>query len=222
MVRKAAKRISAWIRRHRDKYVCQCGCGEFIEIKHEHYYSGIPSFIKGHNLGEGGMAAALPQSNSFWDRLSEEEQERRLSQLKSFPSGEEHPNWAGGIHITEAGYRLIRTPAHPFAKDGYVAEHRLLVEAWMRENAPNHGAMCKVDGVPYLNRSTVVHHRDEIKDHNVLGNLILMKDQGTHLAWHMKNVGELEKFVLYSDEIFCPWIVDNGENNSENPYREEV
>lgn len=179
-----------------------------IEVKREHYRTGVPRFIKGHNFEKynPSMGLEAPPEETYWDRLSDIEKERRVNQLKSFPSGEDHPNWGGGWFITQSGYKMVLTPDYPFDNDGYVQEHRLVVEKWMRENAPDHPFMMVVDGVSYLNRECVVHHRDENKLNNQLLNLLLLRSQATHLAWHMRQIPEADKFTEFSDRVFCPWV----------------
>lgn len=208
---KRTKRIDAWIRRHTNHHLCACGCGEYIEIKRSHYHAGIPKFVKGHNFSSDfnpKTDVEAPELPTSWSGLSPEERTRRLAHLKNFPKGPSHPNWAGGIKRSEAGYRLVLLPEHPYSTGGYFPEHRLVVETWMRENAPDHDYMIDIDGEKFLKRTTVVHHRDEHKSNNSLSNLVLLVNQGAHLSWHMRKLEEREKFVEYSDRSFCPWILN--------------
>lgn len=207
MAKKPSAKIDRWVKRHEFKHLCLCGCGEYIEVKRIHYRTGIPKFIKGHNFESFNPSKGLvvPKELSIWETLSDEEKERRLSNLKSFPRMEEHPNWAGGEIKTDSGYILVRE-YHPFSANGYVQQHRLVVERWMRENSPTHEFMTSVDGVPFLKKSVVVHHRNEIKDCNNIENLICMRTQGIHLSWHKSSLTEKEKLVKYRINIFCPWI----------------
>lgn len=206
---KRTRRIDAWVRRHEGQHQCQCGCGEVVPIKREHYRTGVPKFLKGHNF-QGAYNPKTdeeaPKEESAWDRLTEEEKARRLSLLRSFPSGPEHPNWQGGQKVSDAGYRLIRLPEHPYAVNGYFPEHRLIVENRMRETNPKHRFMVELDGEVFLRRGTVVHHRDENKLNNDISNLVLLDSQSTHLSWHMRKCEESEKFVEYGDKLFCPWV----------------
>lgn len=93
------------------------------------------------------------------------------------PTGERHgmwgrrgdkcPNWKGG-RVRARNYILIHNPNHPRAtKDGYVYEHRLVME--------------KVLG-RYLESWEIVHHKNGIKDDNCPENLELFPHQGQHLA----------------------------------------
>ena len=74
-----------------------------------------------------------------------------------------------GYRVTDRGYVYIRAPDHPCAgKDGYVAEHRLVMEAHLGR---------------YLQASEVVHHINGVKNDNRIENLEL-KDFGEHTAEH--------------------------------------
>lgn len=82
-----------------------------------------------------------------------------------------------GIHewghrkIHENGYVLVYAPDHPAAsKDGYVLEHRLVVERSI-------GRMLTPD--------EVVHHKDHNKSNNQLENLQLMTTHD-HMSMHMR------------------------------------
>ena len=83
-------------------------------------------------------------------------------------------------------------PEHPFAKDGYMAEHRYLVEERTKRYTPNHPLLVKgPDGEKYLSPTAVVHHIDEVKDNNNPGsgpgddgNLMLLPNQAAHAFIH--------------------------------------
>jgi len=69
-------------------------------------------------------------------------------------------NWNGGRKITFHGYVRIRVPEHPYAaNDGYVPEHRLVIEKHIGR---------------YLLPSEQVHHIDGDKTNNELSNLQLL------------------------------------------------
>jgi hypothetical protein len=208
VARTNSKKIDRWIKRHTDEHLCMCGCGNVIEIKRKHYKKGIPKFCKGHNFRTFNprQGKEAPNRLTLWESLSEEERARRLSMLKNFPRGKTHPNWGGGEIITESGYLHIRVYDHPKCSSGYIPEHRRIVECWVRENYPTHKFMEEINGEVYLNDDVIVHHRNEDKLCNDLGNLVLMRDQGIHLSWHMQKISEEEKFIKYENKIFCPWI----------------
>jgi hypothetical protein len=188
------KDITRWVRRHQFKHLCGCGCGEFIPITRAHAKPsvGIPKYIKGHNLRPKLSPEEVEEEKeSAWDKLSPEEQERRLGQLTSFKKREKNPSWKGGRRIDENGYVRLLMPDHPFAKDGYVAEHRFKVEERTRKYHPNHPLLVDVDGKKYLDPQSVVHHIDEVKTNNdvgngpnEIGNLMLLPNQAAHSFIH--------------------------------------
>jgi len=85
-------------------------------------------------------------------------------------SGEKHWNWNGGKYISTSGYVYILKPNHPFAKkNGYIAEHRLVVEKRIGR---------------YLQPTERVHHINGIKDDNKSQNLKLFPNDGAHYKFH--------------------------------------
>lgn len=40
--------LAEWIESQKDKHLCQCGCGGYIQIKKAHQRLGIPRFLVGH------------------------------------------------------------------------------------------------------------------------------------------------------------------------------
>ena len=74
-----------------------------------------------------------------------------------------------GRRVTDRGYIYIRAPDHPCAgKDGYVAEHRLVMEAHLGR---------------HLQANEVVHHINGVKNDNRIENLELM-EFGRHSSEH--------------------------------------
>ena len=83
--------------------------------------------------------------------------------------GEKHPNWKGGRIIDMKGYGLIYKPDHPYAHvDGYVRENRLVMEQHIGR---------------YLRPDEDVHHKNENKQDNRIGNLVLV-DHALHTSHH--------------------------------------
>lgn len=77
-------------------------------------------------------------------------------------SGENASNWKGGKQITPSGYIKIRLPAyalHPNSRNGYIYEHRLVMEKHLGR---------------YLTKDEAIHHKNGIKDDNRLENLELV------------------------------------------------
>lgn len=82
--------------------------------------------------------------------------------------GKRSNNWRGGKSKKE-GYVLIWNPKHPHSKNGYVFEHRLVMEKHLGR---------------YLSPTEVVHHVNEILDDNRLENLKLFSSNGVHRNHH--------------------------------------
>ena len=70
------------------------------------------------------------------------------------------------------GYILERSVRHPFNVSGYVLQHRLVMESWMREIVPDHQFLIDINGVKHLRRDINVHHKNEVKNDNQRENLI--------------------------------------------------
>lgn len=84
-------------------------------------------------------------------------------------SGDRSARWNGGRRMIK-GYLHLFIPGHRLArKDGYVAEHRFLMDKLITD------------------RSQVVHHKDENKLNNKLSNLEVLRDNGVHRKIHTKH-----------------------------------
>src|SRR3990167_253277 len=74
-----------------------------------------------------------------------------------YQRGTRHPNWQTGNRIHPSGYILVRQPSHPYAdKNGYVREHRLVMESKLRR---------------LLEKNEHVHHLNGIRIDNRVENL---------------------------------------------------
>jgi hypothetical protein len=75
--------------------------------------------------------------------------------------GDKSPSWKGG-YKSYHGYIRVRCPDHPFvATDGYVPQHRLVMEESLGR---------------YLLQSEHVHHIDGDRSNNLLSNLMLLSN----------------------------------------------
>lgn len=96
--------------------------------------------------------------------------------------GENHFNWKGGRIKSSHGYIMIYNPYHPNAnKDGYVYEHRLIVEKQIGR---------------YLHRWEVSHHINKIKDDNCLENLMAFVNNSAHMQFEKRNKINFEKIIF--------------------------
>lgn len=82
---------------------------------------------------------------------------------------ERHPNWRGGKRVTDHGYVMVRSAEHPHAINGYVYEHRLVMESVL-------GRMLESD--------EEVHHVNGNKADNRPDNLQLLT-KADHSLLHM-------------------------------------
>jgi hypothetical protein len=86
-------------------------------------------------------------------------------------SGPKNSQWKGGRKKNTEGYVLVLCKTHPYATwDGYVREHRLVMEAHIGR---------------VLLPTEHVHHINEITDDNRIENLMLFS-RSEHLSLHAK------------------------------------
>lgn len=92
---------------------------------------------------------------------------KKLPQL----SREKHFNWKGG-KIKKGKYYYILKPEHPLCTaGGYIAEHRFIVENYLRR---------------FLDPKEVIHHINENPTDNRIENLILCVNNAEHKKFHCK------------------------------------
>lgn len=71
------------------------------------------------------------------------------------------------------GYVRLWQAAHPYAdRDGFVLEHRLVVEDHLRSSEPASEYLHRLGNQSYLRPDIVVHHIDGVKDNNERANLV--------------------------------------------------
>jgi hypothetical protein len=102
---------------------------------------------------------------------------------KKFPqySGVNNPSWKGGKYKNE-GYVYIFNPEHPLVKkNGYVAEHRLVLEKEIGR---------------IITKTESIHHINKRRDDNRIENLMLLKNRKSHIRI------DLGLLIPYSDIVF--------------------
>jgi hypothetical protein len=102
----------------------------------------------------------------------------RLGKIRKFVTGhtlrgEKAFPYKGGFTIDKDGYRRLHCPEHPNACNGYVLEHRLVMEKYLDR---------------LLLDEEIVHHKDENKLNNKLENLELTY-RSPHISYH--NTGKI-------------------------------
>lgn len=83
--------------------------------------------------------------------------------------GDRHPLWKGGVKQRNDGYVYIYKPEHPNHCNGYILEHRVIMENFIGR---------------LLEKTEIVHHVNGKKDDNRIENLLLLENQAEHLAIH--------------------------------------
>lgn len=131
-------------------------------------YSGVTYHVKKHGITVGRnnpRRKSATRVTSIKKALKERYPGGRL--------GQEAANWRGGRRENLGGkgeYIGIYSPEHPHkTKDGYVMEHRLVMEKKLGR---------------YLQPKEIVHHINGNKRDNRIENLELVSDRGTHTRNH--------------------------------------
>ncbi len=145
-------------------------------------FSPFNNPMKGHNWGLCRLCGKTHihpkggQGKQPWlGKTHTEETKRKLSEIAKLRVGELGSNWNGGRMVRD-GYIYLHNPTHPNAtKQGYVCEHRLVMEKHLGR---------------YLDKSELVHHKDHNKTNNIVENLMLLGGRKEHNRRHNHPRGE--------------------------------
>lgn len=182
-----------WVAENQGRFICGCGCGRPVTLRPEHY-PNAPRFLHGHNMtgvirrpkpppvacgcGCGQMAKAgnrFVNGHNARDQEMSPETRQKLRDGKVGARnpmfGKHPPNFKGRIYHTN-GYVLQWAPEHPFASNGRVMEHRLLLEQYLRITQPHSPHLVLLGEQLYLEPDIEVHHIDGVKDNNAIANLL--------------------------------------------------
>jgi hypothetical protein len=130
---------------HHTYWLCKCDCGTVREVQRHDLTSG-----------ESASCGCLHNEN--------------LGIKSSQAKGDKNPNWKGGRSLGTRGYIFRYVPDHPYAYNGYILEHRAVMEEILGR---------------ILDPEEVVHHIDGKKENNEPENLMLFKNASEHLKYHI-------------------------------------
>lgn len=89
--------------------------------------------------------------------------------LLSMKTGNKHPNWKGGRHVSYSGYWRVLRRDHPLSDGkGYIFEHTIFAEQALGKPLPE---------------KAVVHHFGDTADNS---KLVICQDQEYHMLLHIR------------------------------------
>ena len=126
-------------------------------------------FERGHSLNNGRTMSEDTKKKMSLAKLGKKKSDAVKHRIALAKIGEKNPQWKGGIKMDRFGYRHIRKPTHPRQVNGYIPEHRFIMEDHIGR---------------FLSSEEVVHHINGIKNDNRIENLLLFKNNKEHMAHH--------------------------------------
>jgi hypothetical protein len=167
---------------------CACGCQKYIPLRTKRGY--LAKYVNGHsrpkvkyNCGKCkdqnwlvsckcGCEEILFLRDKFYEVR---EFIFRHNIRTRDQTGENNPFWKGGRHYNEiTEYHFTRRSDHPHQNNGYVANHRLVMEQYLS---------ILMDEEVFIPSEYDVHHIDENKENNSLINLEIL-EHGDHTIAH--------------------------------------
>jgi uncharacterized protein (DUF1330 family) len=125
----------------------------------------------------------IPLSSETIKKLSQSHKGKTpWNKNKKLPqySGKKHPLWKGGRNKIGGGYIVVYIPNHPFARDNYVREHRLVVEKYLGR---------------YLLPTEPVHHLGK-KDNNLPQMLMAFISNSAHQKFENNKKVKPEEIIF--------------------------
>lgn len=107
----------------------------------------------------------------------------QVSKALGLSRGDRNGQWKGGTTAHSDGYVYEKSYSHPLASNGYVFQHRLVVERHLLETNPKSPCLVKLGENYYLNPELVVHHKNLDRKDNRVENLQVMTN-GDHQGLH--------------------------------------
>lgn len=141
---------------------------------------------------ECGQVFEVPQSHkdrrTYCSYKCRDTSPERLRKAALARAGDKNPMWKQGFHTRRDGYVYELAPLdHHFrSPNGYVLQHRLVMERYLVEHEPSSSHLVSIDGGLYLRPELHVHHIDEDKANNRLENLICVSaadHRKLHRVW---------------------------------------
>lgn len=168
--------------------ICQCdNCEKEFTRPQSRIKRNKQHFCNRNCMGKWNSTNRIGENASMYGKRHTEETKQKLRENNRDVSGEnnpmygkgrfgaDNPMWKGGRKKNN-NYISIKNYEHPFCtKEGYVLEHRLIMEEHLGR---------------FLEPREVVHHKDGIGTNNNIENLELFANQAEHVAYHNRNGGD--------------------------------
>lgn len=163
-----------------DKRLCACGCKQQVVSRDPSNRRMKVRFCFGHKTPEPNRWLKIPCGCGCGILIFSRDKANRIRKFASGHSQRiKNSMWRGGRWKHWQGYVYVYQLNHPYAKNGYVYEHRLVIEK---------------DIGRYLLLTEHVHHINGIRDDNRIENLQLMT-RSEHMSYEMTKKWRTGKMI---------------------------